>query len=546
MALVQISGIDVGKATGLHVLEGLRDRPVSTSRTGNIQLPPRHDRSRQNYIKYKSALLSDGRAALSSVSPPDMGAIYTTFPASSITNITNCTDWDQYNCTDDNSTCSSVCYDPVPSIPKYWDIISYEGVRIAIALFFLVALLAAIFGNTCVLLIVYRKRSLRRNATILFICNLALCDLISCLLYRPLFIVELFLPFKNEVDEAYDHLTQCKVTTYFQSVFAGVILHTMMTISLERLLLIVRPLHAKRLCTSRNTIYTLLLIWFLSSCCTLPLPIIFTELMVVDICGVVVSFCGYFSGGRPAIIFFSITFALYFALPLVVMTFSYSKIFVVLHRSSSTLGVREHDKNSGAAKTMRKRRSLARMMLSISILFALTCGPNFIFMLYVATGGEVSSNGFFIATIMKFLPLISSAINPYIYTLSSKTFRNGFKSLLCRKKYFDDSSFGRSFMSSQSNLRRKSGTSTTNRTSVTVDITSSNSRQSMTYRNSSYAAIKREFLEKSENRDSHTLLEKDQQEEKNKNRDKDSKSPQDSQQTCHTPMLSELPEGKDI
>lgn len=353
------------------------------------------------------------------------------------------------------TTCCENCSVTCPTamgIPEYSDIISYKGVRITIFILYLIGILAAIVGNSCVILIVYKKQSLRRNPTILFICNLALCDIVSCLLYRPLFLVELFLPFRKNIPEAYDHLVQCKVTGYFQALFAGVIFHTMMAISQERLLLIVRPLQAKSLCSTSRTRKILLLIWFTTACVVLPMPILFTEMLVASIDGTVISFCGYFSGGHGAVIYFSVIFTVYFAIPLLVMSIAYTKIFSALYQRSGALAVNQ---DAGGGKSMRTRRSLARMMISISILFALCQGPNFVYLIYVASGGTVPSNGFFTATIVKFLPIISSALNPFIYTLNSRTFRNGFKAVILRQKSFDDPSFGRSFTQSTS-LRRKS------------------------------------------------------------------------------------------
>ena len=326
---------------------------------------------------------------------------------------------------------------------EYWDIISLQWVRVLITVVTMLAVLIALLGNGVVILVIYRRRSLRRNPTILFILNLALCDIISCLIYRPLLLLEVFLPFVPHFQEFVDHLDKCKVASYFKSLFAAVGFHTMVAISQERLLLIVYPLRAKIICTVSRTSKILVIIWMTAILLVLPTPIKYTEIIAVDIDGTIIKFCGYFSGAKLAIIYHALMFSFYFGIPLILLTVAYAKIFNALYRRQDGLDVNQE---SGGGKSMRIRKNLAKMMLSVSVIFAICWGPHFIYFLHLACGGKPPKNGFFTATVVEFLPIISSIMNPMLYTLNSRTFRTGFKNIIFGRRASDDTVSGaRSF-----------------------------------------------------------------------------------------------------
>lgn len=102
----------------------------------------------------------------------------------------------------------------------YNDVIALPSVRVAIIVVYMLVILVAILGNILVILVIYRRRSLRRNPAVLLISNLALCDLTSCVIYRPLLLVKLFLPF-TEIQLFNDQLDECKAAAYFQGMLAG-------------------------------------------------------------------------------------------------------------------------------------------------------------------------------------------------------------------------------------------------------------------------------------------------------------------------------------
>lgn len=136
--------------------------------------------------------------------------------------------------------------------------------------------------------------------------------------------------------------------------------------------------------------------------------------------GVELSYCGHFSGSTDGKIYFPLMFIVYFCAPLVIITVSYAKIFNVLNTRSRDL---DCNRSVGELRSIHTRQKLAKMMVSVSVLFAACWGPHFCFHLWLFCGGKVKRNGFFAASVIEFLPLISSALNPFIYTINSKTFQ---------------------------------------------------------------------------------------------------------------------------
>ena len=348
-----------------------------------------------------------------------------------------------------------------PPADTYPDIIEVPAVRYVIIVVHLVPAILAIAGNSLVLLLVYRKKSLRKNPTILFILNLAVCDLISCLISRPLFLLDLLLPFDNhhEEEEYIVSLDYCKVTLFFQALISAVGFHTIVAISQERLLLICFPLHAKALCSTSRATKIVLIIWIVSVGLTLPMPLIYATSLTVKLTKTTATFCTILGMhySQSFEIYMTSIFVIYFALPLLILSTSYAKIFHTLYKRSDYLDAHEQPTTR---KGMRVRKRLAKMMLFVALVFALAWGPTFCAYLYIATGNDVKQNGIFLSTILEVLPSVSSSVNPFIYTLNSRTFRRGFKAVIMGRKPDENTSFvsKTSVQSTRHSFRRNSFT----------------------------------------------------------------------------------------
>ncbi|CAH1800869.1 unnamed protein product [Owenia fusiformis] len=350
-----------------------------------------------------------------------------------------------------NST-MGVSFDEVSntSASVYTDVIEIPEVRYIMLAFHATGILVAALGNAIVLLIIYRKRSFRHNnAAIYFIMNLALCDLTLALIHHPMRIMDMYLAFASERKTPpaglfFHNRIFCQLTDFFSIFTCAVGFHTIVAISQERLLLICYPLKAKILCSVTNTKKVMILIWMTSFAMTIPIPILYSNAVTIPFKDVNVSLCVCLqedSNSNPGdLIYFVLLFIIYYTLPLVVITISYIKIFRALYHTTEALG--PIDGEEGCHKTLKTRHSLAKMMLTVAVAFAVCWGPTFGTFLFMTLGGSIKKHGIFLINFVELLPLLNSALHPFIYTLNSRAMRRGFKTFICfRRRYsFDDHS----------------------------------------------------------------------------------------------------------
>ena len=174
----------------------------------------------------------------------------------------------------------------------YQDAIEIPAVRYTVVTLHAVVVFLGILGNALVLLVIYRKRTLRKNSTIYYILNLALCDLFCCMVIQPLRLADIFLPFTDSKVH-FAGTVYCQVAGYFVSLMSAVGFHTMVAISQERLLLICYPLKAKGLCSVGRTRKILVAIWVLSTGCTIPIPVLYSFAQTVPLRNTNISLCVY-------------------------------------------------------------------------------------------------------------------------------------------------------------------------------------------------------------------------------------------------------------
>lgn len=322
---------------------------------------------------------------------------------------------------------------------EYHDVISKAAVRYSLIAVLCMLTFLAFTGNLLVLLAISRRRSLCRNPAIIFIMNLAICDTLSCLVYRPMIVVDILLPYTSYALELRHQIHICRAAMLLQTLIAGVGFHTIVAISQERLCLIVYPLKAKVWFSAGRSKKVLIVIWIISIGMAVPIPVMFAKVFIAYVEGTTIAYCGLFEFTQSGMAYFSTLFVIYFVLPSLVLAVTYIKIFHTLYRHSSTLHL---SGSYGTNKHMKSRQSLAKMMLAVAVLFSVCWGPHFAFFLHIAMGGKVNENGYFIVCIMQVLPLISSVVNPVFYTINSKTFRSSLMSLCCHRPLYrsDDSS----------------------------------------------------------------------------------------------------------
>ncbi|XP_070547223.1 proteinase-activated receptor 1-like [Ptychodera flava] len=215
----------------------------------------------------------------------------------------------------------------------------------------------------------------------------------------------------------------------------------MLSISIERYLAVCRPLKFLDWCTVERARIVVLLSWLLSAVSFIPMATMttsrvslltvpfdhepnlsLTEYDDIDVRQV----CMFVNDNNrtAAALYYVYVFAIFLVVPSIFVTFSYIKIFLHLRRQPPS--------RSDAEKVKDERKKLSRMMLCVLVVFIVSWLPYCILCIVAAFGGTMASDNVFFAYLLTlWLIFLGSALDPYIYSYYSASFRSQLKSILC-------------------------------------------------------------------------------------------------------------------
>lgn len=142
---------------------------------------------------------------------------------------------------------------------------------------------ATITGNALVLITMLTSPSLR-SPSIVFLCNLAISDLLVGLVVQPILITRSLHPQWKIITSVYEIFAIC---------FGGVTLLTMTAISVDRYLALYSHMNYPNLVTSRRTVITSITIWFI--CSSFPGLYLWSQRVTFSITIVIIVLCVFIS-----------------------------------------------------------------------------------------------------------------------------------------------------------------------------------------------------------------------------------------------------------
>lgn len=318
---------------------------------------------------------------------------------------------------------------------SYEDLIEHDLIRYTLIALHVIGIIISVVGNGFLIgyVVLHARGRSRRptNATAYLILNLATCDLVKTLIQEPMRLIDVVKPYGSFRDT----MEFCK-TAGFTVIFLGCVgFHTIVAISQERLLLICYPLTAKRWLTRATMWKVLVVIWVVAFCSALPFPVLFSYHVSLTLRSKTYRFCTInlfdpnLAQGRH---YYFFIFTAYYALPVVIVAASYMRIFHSLNRSDHTGAYAgasgRRFKHEAIMRMLKHRKSLAKMMVAIAVCFAVFEGPLFFTFLHLSLGKRISKNAIFLKMIIEWLPMLSSIVNPVIYSTRVKTFRRSLAS----------------------------------------------------------------------------------------------------------------------
>lgn len=308
-------------------------------------------------------------------------------------------------------------------------------------------ILLSLVGNSIVIFTVWRNNSMR-SVTNLFIGNLAASDLLITILAMPNMITQLYVGYRWIFGAVI-----CKIVVFFQSVSVASSILTLLAITFDRFWAIIFPF--KRRPSFFAARFGLGVVWVISL--TVMAPFLYAQRVVVGSEGYEICIEDWSPAFNPVTAAKDYTLVLFITLyvfPLLTMVVMYSIIVSKLWRRQIP-GFRS---SQDELRSRALRKKVVKMLITVITLFCACWLPLYVYQfIYFFALHKVpcfdTTLSFYFTSL--FLGHANSAINPYLYALFHKKYREGFKAAwTCSTIPIDNVGFSRTYS------RRRSSSAT--------------------------------------------------------------------------------------
>ena len=298
---------------------------------------------------------------------------------------------------------------------------------------FAVIFLVGVIGNGTLIFIVLRNKTLHTTPNI-FIVSLSIGDFFLLLVSVPFF--ALIYTYPNWQFGEF----LCKLNGFLKALSLGVSIFTLTALSVDRYIAITFPMRSHMMASNKKTILTSAGIWLLSALCAVFEGTIihveevhFPHEKPLKVCRSDLAYLGnWFKCFRAWF-----RFVIYFLIPILIIGILYSLMARKLWQSqeaiSTAKGLGESQQGHAAARQAEARRKVAKLVLSIVVLFILCWLPRHIFLLWFNCPGPGEYNLFWhVWKIASFcLCFSNSCINPIALYILSDQFHKYFNRYFC-------------------------------------------------------------------------------------------------------------------
>lgn len=300
------------------------------------------------------------------------------------------------------------------------------------SLVFLVFALTGLIGNVCVCLAVYRNLSLRSKATNVAVAALAISDVLSCSVMGP-FILSVLTTGQWLFDK-----TVCKLQALAMYSLVGVSLYLMALIAVNRYYCVVKPEKYRAIFSCKSTFIFVFSIWLVVFGTVIGFyffkmfsfyfhPLKATCVLYVDpkTNSVILAHLANYASSALLTMF-----------PFAIFISSYAKIFRHVRRHqidvASTLQNCAEDQRSSLPSRAAKLK-MTRAMFIIVFVYVLCWTPVFVTEIVMNTAYSWHQIDRNLALACTGLGLLSSVINPWIISITNRTYRKEIHRILCCK-----------------------------------------------------------------------------------------------------------------
>ncbi|XP_028658963.1 pyroglutamylated RF-amide peptide receptor-like [Erpetoichthys calabaricus] len=296
----------------------------------------------------------------------------------------------------------------------------------------LIIFLFALVGNFLVLYVVTKRKAMR-TVTNIFICSLALSDLLIAFFCIP------FTMLQNISSNWLGGAFACKMVPFIQSTAIVTEILTMMCIAIERHQGIMHPLKMKWQYTNRRAFTILGVVWILAAIVGSPLLYVQRLEVKYDFLYDQHYICCLekWIGPSHQKIYTTFILVILFLLPLTLMLILYSKIGYELwvRKKVGDISVLQtiHGKEMG--KIARKKKRAIMMMVTVVVLFTVCWAPFHVIHMKIEYSSfeneydEVTIKMVF--AVVHVVGFFNSICNPIVYAFMNENFKKNFLSALC-------------------------------------------------------------------------------------------------------------------
>ncbi|XP_031574713.1 RYamide receptor-like [Actinia tenebrosa] len=285
----------------------------------------------------------------------------------------------------------------------------------------------SILGNLLVIYIVYKDTSMRKTINY-FIVNMSIADLVITIIYMPRVLTILLWGYIWLVSGPMANVL-CKAVPFLYEVAVLSSILTVVAISLDRLFAVVWPL--KKILTKTTCKVLMMLIWLVAMVSRWPIPYAVKLQIVKNDVYCFVYYDVVFSPGSD-LLFYKVTLIIFYALPLTVISITYTAIMITLHRRKIPGSTPETTGQDLRIELL--NRQVMRMVLVVVGSFVLCWLLYFITMVLRAIYLVDIPCDLFYMRLM--LAHCNCAINPCLYVTLSENYRRGLMRIVKRVKGF--------------------------------------------------------------------------------------------------------------
>ncbi|XP_066589469.1 prolactin-releasing peptide receptor-like isoform X2 [Prorops nasuta] len=290
-------------------------------------------------------------------------------------------------------------------------------VQITFCVLYTSIFILGVFGNVLVCYVVSRKKEMQ-TVTNLFIANLAVSDILLCVLAVP------FTPLYTFLGRWAFGRLMCHLMPYAQAVSVYISSLTLSSIAVDRFLVIIYPIRARM---TVNTCFAVIVaVWIVALLLTLPFGIYiqFQEKNNANFC----------EENWPTEdfrrVFGAVTSTMQFIVPFLVVTFCYVRVWIRLNDRERCRPGSKSDKQEELDRKRKRRTNW--MIISMVGVFVISWLP--LNIVNIVSDFSESANNWPYFNLCFFvthcLAMSSTCYNPFIYAWLNENFRKEFKQIL--------------------------------------------------------------------------------------------------------------------